>query len=198
MGVITAMRRTTISTLAIFLVLSVMVAKPGPAAAQIISPTRNAVSFSFAAFSGAPVYTLGVVYQLSRPWDLTFAYSFQSVGGVSSNLLGLGARYHLATTAPGVDVFFGGGLGSASATFPGFGTLSASGLFVGAGTSLTPPGGVLTLYLSGNLYSLGRTQSSVIDLGVQARLAPMVSGQLGYISFSGSAAAYLGFVLSLP
>lgn len=192
------MRRTAISALTILLVLCQIVAIPRPAAGQIAPPTRNAVSFSFAAFGGAPVFSLGFAYRLSRPWDLTVAYSFQSVAGATGSLLGIGARYHLPTAAPGMDTFFGAGLASSSATIPGFGTSNASGLFVGGGVSFTPPGSMLTAYASGNLYSIGGAQNSVIDLGVQVRLAPLVSGQLGYISFSGSAAPYLGIVLSLP
>ncbi len=178
-------------------ILALTFASGTPAAAQIIPPNRNAVSASLATFSTAPVYSFGAAYALNPAWDVTFAYSFQSTSSTSGNLLGLGARYHFNVPAPGADVYAVGGLASMSGTLPGFGTLNNTGLFVGAGATMRLAN-VLTGYVRGSLYALGGASNAIADVGVQAALAPLVNGQVGYISLAGSGALYLGVVVQSP
>lgn len=191
------MKQRAIPVLIAFSVFSLALWAPNPVAAQVVPPSRNAASFTIATFRGAPVYSFGLAFTINPTLDATFAYSTQTVGGTTGSLLGLGVRYHFKPTAPGVDAFVGGGLASASATFPGFGTVTASGLFVGGGASVHFAD-KLTGYASGSLFSLGATTNSVIDLGVQIQLAPRVSGQIGYINFAGSGAPYLGISVNFP
>lgn len=191
------MKQTARATLIALFLLSLTLGMAHPAAAQVVPPTRNASSFSYATFSSTPVYSFGLALTINPTLDATFAYSTQTAGGSTGSLLGLGARYHFKPTAPGVDAFVGGGLASATATLPGFGTLNASGLFVGGGASLHFADRLIG-YAAGSLYSLGGTSNSVIDLGVQIQLAPRVSGQIGYINFAGSGAPYLGISVNLP
>jgi len=74
--------------------------------------------------------------------------------------------------------------------------VNAAGLFVSGGGTLRFNES-LTGYASGSLFSAGGTSNTVIDLGLQARLAPQISGQIGYISFTGSSAPYLGVTIHL-
>ncbi len=178
-------------------ILALTLASGTPAAAQVVPPNRNAVSASLATFSAASVYSFGAAYALNPAWDVTVAASFQSTPTTSGNLLGLGARYHLNVPAPGADVYLTGGLASISGTLPGFGTLNNTGLFLGAGATMRLAN-VLTGYVRGNVYALGGTSNVVADVGVQAALAPFVSGQVGYISLAGSGALYLGVVFQTP
>ncbi len=178
-------------------ILALTLASGTPAAAQIVPPNRNAVSGSLATFSVAPVYSFGAAFELNPVWDVTFAYSFQSAPTTSGNLLGLGARYHFNIPAPGADVYLVGGLASISGTMPGFGTANSTGLFAGAGATLRLAN-VFTGYLRGSIYALGGTSNAVADVGVQAALAPLVSGQVGYISLAGSGSFYLGVVVQTP
>lgn len=193
------MKRIAIAVPALIVLLasSLMLNPAAPATAQVVPPNRNAVSFSFAGFSGAPVYSLGASLIVGRRLDATLGYSFQSVGGVSGSLLSVGVRYHFPVTAPGTDVFAGVGLASSSATFSGFDTVNASGLFVSGGASIRLAER-FTGYVSGSLYSLGGTSTSVIDLGVQVPLADRAWAQVGYVNFGGSGAPYLGVSLSFP
>ncbi len=98
------MKRTAVAALVALTLGSVMLWTPGRALAQIAPPNRNAVNFSVATFSGAPVYSIGADVALTTPLDLTFSYSTQSVGGVSGSLYGLGLRYHFNLPTPGVDL----------------------------------------------------------------------------------------------
>lgn len=177
---------------------SLMLWTPDRAVAQIVPPNRNAIDLSAASFPGAPVYSVGVDFALPvTPIDLTLAYSTQSVSGVSGSLLNLGIRYHFLVPAPGVDLFLSGGLESASATLPGFGTVNASGLSVGGGVSVSLASKI-TGYAMASVVSLGVTSNSIIDLGLLFKLSPRVGAQVGYINFAGNGGAYLGLNISFP
>ncbi len=191
------MNRIPIAALVAMVALSLTLWRPDLAVAQVVPPNRNAASFTIATFSGAPVYSLGVDFVLTPTLDATLAYSYQSVGGVTGSLLGLGVRHHFPVTAPGTDVFIGGGFASASNTLPGFGTVNASGLFVGGGGSVRL-GNKFAGYASGSVFSLSGTSNSVFDLGVQIEFAPRISGQVGYINFAGSGAPYFGINVTFP
>ncbi len=191
------MKRISIASVVAMFVLALALWMPDLAVAQVVPPNRNAASFTIATFSGAPVYSLGVAFVLTPTFDATFAYSYQSIGGVTGSLLGLGARHHFKVTAPGTDVFVGGGFASASNTLPGFGTINASGLFLGGGGSVRLAN-KFTGYASGSIFSISGTSNSVIDLGVQVEFAPRISGQVGYINFGGSAAPYFGVNVTFP
>ncbi len=172
-----------------------------PAVAQIVPPNRNAVSLTFATFSGAPVYQFGFSYGMTPTLDLTAFYSYQSVAGANFSLLDAGIRYHFPVPTPGVDVWLGAGIAGATAnvSIPGFGAVgvSSTGLSVGGGASvrLAP---TLTGYASGSLLSLGGTSNSIFDLGVMLHFAPQLSGQIGYVNYAGSGAPYFGLNLSFP
>jgi len=180
-----------IATLALTLVT------PQHARAQIVPPGRNAVNFSLATYSVAPVYSLGAAFAVNPAWDATLAYSFQSTPTTSGNLFGLGVRYHFNVPAPGVDPYLTGGIASESGTLPGFGTLNGTGLFAGAGVTLKMPT-LFTAYVRASVYSLGGTSNAIADVGVQASLAPLVSGQVGYINIAGSGALYVGVAVQMP
>ncbi|HEX2715720.1 MAG TPA: hypothetical protein VHM88_26355 [Candidatus Acidoferrales bacterium] len=168
-----------------------------PASAQIASPDRNAVSISAAFFSGAPVYQFGFSHSLNPALDFTAFYAYQSVSGTSAGLLDAGIRYHLPLPAPGVDVFLGAGLANVSAGAPGFGSASAWGASVGGGASVRL-GPTLTGYASGSEFLFSGASNAVIDLGLMLQFAPLLSGQLGWIQYGGSGAAYLGLNLRFP
>ncbi len=193
------MRKKRIATAA-FLALSafsLLFWTPNRAGAQVVPPNRNAIDVSVALFPGAPVYSVGLDYVLSRQFDLTLAYSFQTVAGATGSLLDAGIRYHFPVPAPGVDIFLGGGLASASATLPGLGTANNSGLSVGGGVSVQLAKSV-TGYASGSVVSLSGGSNSIIDLGLLVQLAPLVGVQLGYLSFAGNGATYLGLNVAFP
>lgn len=172
-----------------------------PAVAQIVPPNRNAVSFTFATFSAAPVYQFGFSYGVTPVLDLTAFYSFQSFAGVTGSLLDAGIRYHFPLPTPGVDVWLGGGIASQSVSVSGsgFGTITASstGFSVGGGASvrLAP---ALTGYASGSLVSFSGTSNSIFDVGVMLHFAPQLSGQIGYVNYYGNGAPYFGLNLSFP
>lgn len=191
------MKRVAVAALLALFLLSLTLGTSEPAVAQVVPPSRNAVGFTIATFSGAPLYSLGVALRIDPRLDATLAYSFQTVAGTTGSLLGLGVRYHFKVTTPGADAFLGGGLASTSATLPGFGNLNVSGLFVGGGASIQLAN-TLIGYASGSLFSLGNVQRSVIDLGVQVQLSGRISGQVGYINFAGSGAPYFGITLNFP
>jgi hypothetical protein len=89
-----------------------------------------------------------------------------------------------------------GGVGISGASITGFGAANASGLFLGGGAALAFSQQI-GAYGSATVFALGGGTSTVIDVGVQARLADRVAGQLGYISFGGRAAPYLGVTIAL-
>ncbi len=191
-------KRIAIAALLAVSVFSLVLWTPDRAVAQVVPPNRNAVDVSVATFAGAPVYSVGVDFAFpATPLDLTFAYSLQSVAGTTADLLNLGIRYHFLVPAPGVDIFLGAGVASASASLPGFGTVNASGVSVGGGASVSLASRI-TGYASGSLVSLGGTSNSIIDLGLLFQLAPRVAAQVGYINFAGSGAPYLGINISFP
>jgi hypothetical protein len=191
---ISGVKRIAIAAVLASSVLSLSL--PRPAAAQIVPPNRNAINFSVATFSGAPLWSLGFSYGITHALDVTAFYSYQSVSGASGSLLDAGLRYHFPVPTPGADVYVGAGVASVSTSVPGF-TGSSTGISIGAGASirLTP---ILTGYASGSVLSLSGTSNSIIDLGVMLQLAPRVSGQLGYLDFAGTGAPYLGINFSLP
>src|SRR5438445_9448296 len=69
------------AVLASALIALALAALAGPARAQVVPPNRNAVNFSVATFSGAPVWSLGFSYGITEHLDLTASYSFQSPAG---------------------------------------------------------------------------------------------------------------------
>lgn len=189
------MGRKFLTTLAALSILSLVMLQPQPAAAQLVPPNRNAFSFSIATFSPS-LFNVGIAYPIAPAWDVTFSYSVQSAAGATGSLMTLGGRYHFRVATSGLSPYIGAGLASSGTAISGFGASNASGLFLTAGASLAISerfGG----YASVTLFSLGGGSSSVIDLGVQARLADRVAGQLGFISFSGSAAPYIGITVGL-
>ncbi len=188
-------KRTAVAVLLLSTILSLTLWTP--ASAQIVPVDRNAVSLSAAFFSGAPVYQLGFSRSLNPVLDFTAFYAYQSVAGTSGGLLDAGLRYHLPVPAPGVDVFVGAGLANVSVGSPGFGTVSAWGASVGAGASVRL-GPTLTGYASGSEFLFSGASNAVIDLGLNLQFAPLLSGQVGWITYGGSGAAYLGLDLRFP
>jgi hypothetical protein len=191
------MKRTAVAALVALTLGSVMLWTPGRALAQIAPPNRNAVNFSVATFSGAPVYSIGADVALTTPLDLTFSYSTQSVGGVSGSLYGLGLRYHFNLPTPGVDLYLGGGLAGESASVGGFPAGSVSGISLGGGVSVRL-GPIITGYASGSVLSLGGTSNSIIDLGLLFPVAPRVGFQVGFLDIAGSGAPYIGVNVNFP
>ncbi len=191
------MNRATIMAVIGSITLALTLATAEPAPAQIVPPGRNAVNFTFATYSAAPLYSFGAAFMINPVWDATLSYSTQSTSSTSGNLFGLGVRYHVNVPAPGVDVHLAGGLASASGTLPGFGTLSGTGFFAGAGARLQL-GTAFSGYLRASVYSLGGTSNGITDFGIEAKLAPLVSAQVGYISIAGTGAIYLGAVVQMP
>jgi hypothetical protein len=185
------------AVLASALIALALAALAGPARAQVVPPNRNAVNFSVATFSGAPVWSLGFSYGVTEHLDLTASYSFQSATGASGGLFGAGVRYHIPVPTAVADVYVGAGIASLSPPFPGFApATSSTSLSVGAGGSVRFTS-ALTGYAGGSVVSLGGT-NAIIDLGLMLQLAPRVSGQLGYLNFAGAGAPYLGINLGLP
>ncbi len=189
------MKRIAVAGLVVSALLSLTLWTP--ASAQVVPPDRNAVDFRVATFSGSPVYSVGFSWGFTPVLDLNIAYSFQSVGGATGNLLNAGVRYHFRVPTPGVDIFLAGGLASETGPFPGFGFANGTGFSVGGGASFRLTD-LLVGYADVSLIALGGTTNSVFDLGVQLAFGPRLSGQLGYINFAGSGAPYLGLNLSLP
>jgi hypothetical protein len=188
-------KRIAVAVLLLTTVLSLTLRTP--ASAQIVPPDRNAVSISAAFFSGSPVYQLGFSHSLNPALDFTAFYAYQSVAGTSGGLLDAGIRYHLPVPAPGVDVFLGAGVANASVGSPGFGSVSAWGASVGGGASVRL-GPTLTGYASGSEFLFSGASNAVIDLGLKLAFAPLLSGQLGWIQYGGSGAAYVGLDLRFP
>jgi len=176
--------------------LGQLAAIPAPAAAQLVPPNRSALSFSAATFAPA-VYSLSFSSPITPVWDFTLSYSWQTIGATTGSLLAAGGRYHFPLTGSPVRPFVGGGFASVGATIPGFGAVSASGLYVSIGASV-PLAAQVTGYGSASYFSTGGASNNVLDLGVQFRLAPTASAQVGYINFSGSSAPYLGVTFHLP
>lgn len=180
-----------LAALIVFSLLILVMVHPQPAAAQLVPPTRNAVNFNFATFSPT-LFSLGVAYTLAPVWDLTFSYAWQSSAGATGSLISLGARYHFRLQgSPTINPWVGAGLGISGTSISGFGSANASGLFLNVGASVRFDPRFLG-YASVNYYSIGGTSSNVIDLGVQLRIQPQFSAQLGYVSFGGASAPYIG------
>jgi len=189
------MRRKLIATLGVLSILSLVLLQPQRAAAQIVPPNRNAFSLSIAAFTPS-VFTVGLAYPIRPAWDLTFSYAVQSSATTTGSLLAVGGRYHLRVATPGMSAHLAGGVGVSGASITGFGAANASGLFLGGGATLAFSQQI-GAYGSATVFALGGGTSTVIDVGIQAKLAPQVAGQLGYISFGGRAAPYLGVTIAL-
>ena len=168
-----------------------------PASAQIAPPVRNAVNFSAAFFSGSPVWQLGFSYGLTRSLDFTAFWAYQSVAGSTGNLVDAGVRYHFLLPTPGADVYVGAGIANVSGTFPGFGTVSSTGLSVGAGGSLRLAP-MVTGYASAGIFAFSGASNSIVDLGVLMQLTPRLSGQIGLVDYAGSSAGYVGLTLTFP
>lgn len=179
------------AALIVLSVLSLVVISPQPAAAQLVPVTRNSVNFNFATFSPT-LFSLGVNWRLAPVWDLTFSYAWQSSAGATGSLISLGARYHFRLQgSPTINPWVGAGLGISGTSISGFGSANASGLFLNVGASVRFDPRFLG-YASVNYYSIGGSSSNVIDLGVQLRIQPQFSAQLGYVSFGGASAPYIG------
>lgn len=189
------MRWKVLTTLIVVAMVAQLVAIQTPASAQLLPPSRNSVSFSFATFSPT-LYTLGLSWPIAPVWDLLLTYNWQTVGGATASLTGLGARYYFPLTGSNAVSFVGGGFGISSLSSPGFPSASASGLFITGGI-LAPLAQRITGYATVSMFSAGGTSNNVIDLGAQFRLAPQFSAQVGYISFTGSAAPYVGLTVHL-
>lgn len=189
------MRHKFLASFVVVSLVGLVALQPQPAAAQLVPPNRNAFSLSMAMFSPS-LFTVGIAYPVAPAWDATFSYSIQAGAGATGSLLTLGGRYHFQIATSGMSPYVGAGLANSGTSLSGFGASNALGLFLTAGASLAISerfGG----YASVTLFSLGGGSSSVIDLGVQARLADRVAGQLGFISFAGSSAPYLGITVGL-
>ncbi len=178
------------AALIVFSVLSLVMVSPQPAAAQLVPPTRNSVNFNFATFSPT-LFSLGVNYPLARVWDLTFSYAWQSTAGASASLISLGGRYHFSLQGSTINPWVGAGLGISGTSISGFGSANASGLFlnIGASVPFTPQ---FLGFADFTMYSIGGGTSNVIDLGVQFRIQQQFSAQIGYVSFGGSSAPFIG------
>ena len=168
-----------------------------PASAQIVPPIRNAVNFSAAFFSGSPVWQLGFSYGLTRNLDFTAFWAYQSVAGSNGNLVDAGVRYHFLLPTPGADVYVGAGIANISGTSAGFGTVSSTGLSVGAGGSLRLAP-MVTGYASAGIFAFSGSSNSIVDLGLLMQLTPRLSGQIGLVDYAGSSAGYVGLTLTFP
>lgn len=189
------MRWKALTTLIVVAMLATLVAIPTPSSAQLLPPARNSVSFSFATFNPT-LYSLGLSWPIAPVWDLLLTYNWQTVAGSTGALTGLGARYYFPLTGSNAVSFVGGGFGITSLSSPGSPAISASGLFLTGGI-IAPLGQRINGYATIAMFSAGGTSNNVIDLGAQFRLAPQFSAQVGYISFSGSAAPYVGLTVHL-
>ena len=189
------MRWKALTTLIVVAVLVQIVATQTPASAQLLPPTRNSFSLGIGTFNPS-VYTLGMSWPVAPAWDVLLTYSWQTIGGTTGSLTGIGGRYFFPLTGSTATTFIGGGLASVALSAPGFPTASSSGLFITGGIS-APLAQRITGYASVTMFSAGGTSNNVIDFGAQFRLNPQFSAQVGYISFSGSAAPYIGVSLHL-
>lgn len=179
------------AALVVFAILGVLVATPQPASAQLVPPTRNSVNFNFATFSPT-LFSFGLNYPLATVWDLTFSYAWQSTAGASASLISLGARYHFSFQGQGaIRPWVGAGLGISGASISGFGSANASGLFLNLGAAI-PFNPTFLGFVDFTLYSIGGGTSNVIDFGAQFRLGQNFSGQVGYVSFGGASAPFIG------
>lgn len=166
------------------------------AAAQLVPPNRNAFSISIVNFNPS-VFSVGLAYPVASSWDLTFSYAFQPSATMTGSLLAAGGRYHLRVARPGMSAHLGAGVGISGTNITGFGASNASGLFLSGGATLAF-NQQFGAYGSATVFALSGGTSTVIDIGIQARLAPQIAGQLGYVSFGGRAAPYLGVTVGLP
>lgn len=189
------MRRKALTTLIVAAILVQLAAMQAPVQAQLLPPNRNTFSFSFATFNPT-LYTLGLSWPIAPAWDLILTYNWQSVGGSTGSLAGVGARYFFPLSGMNAVTYLGGGFASVSLSSPGSPTLSSSGLFLTGGI-IAPLAQRITGYASISMFSAGGATNNVIDLGAQFRLAPQFSAQVGYMSFSGSAAPYVGLAVHL-
>lgn len=189
------MRRRVLATFIVLSVFGLVMLRQQPAAAQLVPPNRNAFSISLMSFNPS-VFSVGLAYPVAPAWDLTFSYAFQSSATATGSLLAVGGRYHLRVATPGMSAFLGGGVGVSGTSITGFGASNASGLFLSGGATLAFSQQI-GAYGSATMFALGGGTSTVIDLGIQARLAPQIAGQFGYISFGGRTAPYLGVTVAL-
>lgn len=151
--------------------------------------------FRVAPFSGFPVYSLsGPLSRVISPdFDFVISDSFQPTpGGFTGNLLDVGIWYYPSGHVSGRNaISLRAGFVSEHGPFPGFGFANTSGYSIGAGAGIQlneqPK---LFVYASGSIVSLGGTSNSVVDLGLL-----LGDIELGYISFAGSGAPYLGLIL---
>ena len=189
------MRWKALTTLIVVAVLFQIMAMQTPASAQLLPPSRNSFSLGIATFNPS-VYTLGMSWPIAPAWDIILSYSWQTIAGTTGSLSGIGGRYFFPLTGSAMTPFVGGGLASVGTSVAGFPSVNASGLFLTAGASM-PLAQKITGYASISMFSAGGTSNNVVDLGAQFRVAPTFSAQVGYISFSGSAAPYIGVTLHL-
>ncbi|HXF83455.1 MAG TPA: hypothetical protein VNN19_11965 [bacterium] len=189
------MRRTALTTLIVMAILIQLFAVQAPVSAQVVPPSRNSVTFSIATFNPS-LYSLGFSWPVAPAWDLLLSYSWQTVAGTTGSLTGIGARYFFPLQGSTASAFLGGGFSSVALSAPGSPTVSASGLFVSGGL-VAPLAQRINGYATVSLFSAGGTSNNVIDLGAQFRLAPQISAQVGYVSFSGASAPYVGVTVHL-
>lgn len=163
-----------------------------PASAQLAPPDRNAVMLRIASF-GNPVYEGGFSWGIaSSQFDIVAAYS-ATWNAPTGNLFDAGVRYHFPMPT-GVDAYVGAGWASVSTPF--FGFANGSGITGGAGGSVRLSD-LLTGYGSVNIVNIGSTSGSIVDVGVELRLSHRVSGQLGYMNFTGVGGPYVGVSFGL-
>ena len=190
-----SMRWKALTTLIVVAILVSLVTFQTPASAQLLPPTRNSISFSIATFNPS-LYTLGLSWPVAPAWDVLLTYSWQSIGGTTGSLAGIGARYFFPLSGSAATTFIGGGMSSVALSAPGSPTVSSSGLFLTGGIA-APLAQRFTGYATVSMFSAGGTSNNVIDLGVQFRINPQFGAQVGFISFSGSSAPYVGFSVNL-
>lgn len=125
---------------------------------------------------------MGASIPLAQPWDLTVAYSAQSIASVTVSLTTVGARYFFSMPGSRANPFPGAGFASAG---------GVSGLYVGGGLSF-PLAEHLNSYVTGAFASLGGVSNTTMDLGAQIRVTPQFLANIGFVSFTGSSAPYIG------
>ena len=180
------MRWNAFTTLIVVALFAQLAAGPTPAAAQFLPPSRNAISGSLATFTPT-LFTVGASIPLALPWDLTVAYSAQSFAGITVSLTTIGARYFFSMPGSRANPFLGAGFASAG---------GVSGLYLGGGLSF-PLAERLNGYVTGTFASLGGVSNTIVDLGAQIRVTPQFQANIGFVSFTGSSAPYIGFTYHL-
>ncbi|MGH2398304.1 MAG: hypothetical protein ACRDF6_00540 [bacterium] len=189
------MQRRVLATFVVLSVFGLILFRPSPADAQPVPPNRNAFSVSIVNFNPS-VFAVGLAYPIAPDWDLTFSYAFQPGATATGSLIAAGGRYHLKVATPGMSAHLGAGVGISGTALTGFRAANSSGVFLSGGATLAF-NQQFGAYGSATVFALGGGTSTVFDLGIQARLSPRIAGQLGYVSFGGRAAPYLGVTVAL-